>query len=85
MSSSRVDPAEALLWRRLYDAALRELDPKVLTRRIDAATKAIHSRIVELHKTDGAGELWALIDALKVLADLLKMNGVSRPIPLTQK
>ena len=63
-----------LRWRRLYEAALVEIDGEVLLRRISLAKKAIHLQIVKLHKTDDAGNVWALMDALSVLDDLLKMN-----------
>jgi hypothetical protein len=50
----------------------------VLALRVAEAKKAIHSRIVELRsKKDEAGELWALIDALRILDDLLKMNKIA--------
>jgi hypothetical protein len=76
MSTSGVGSAESFLWRRLYDAALRELDPQVLTQRIEAAKKAIHSQIAVLRNTDEASNLWELMDALRILDDLLRMNKI---------
>ena len=50
------------------------MDQEILPRRVTVAKKAIHSQIVRSHKMDEAGELWALMDAINVLNDLLKMN-----------
>jgi hypothetical protein len=36
--------------------------------------KAIHLQIVKLHKMDEAGDIWALMDALKVLDDLILID-----------
>jgi hypothetical protein len=63
-----------LRWRRLYEAAVLEVDQEILPRRVRVAKKAINSQIVKLHKIDEAGDLWALIDALNVLDDLLRMK-----------
>lgn len=68
-----------LRWRRLYEAAVLEVDLKILPRRVRVAKKAIHSHIVKLHKVDEAGDIWALMDALNVLDDLLKMNQADLP------
>jgi hypothetical protein len=63
-----------LRWRRLYEAAVLEVDLEVLPRRIRVAKKAIHLQIVKLHKVDDAGNVWALMDSLNVLDDLLRMK-----------
>ena len=63
-----------LRWRRLYEAAVLEVDREILPRRVRVAKKAINSQIMKLHKMDQAGDIWALMDALNVLDDLLKMN-----------
>jgi hypothetical protein len=68
-----------LRWRRLYEAALVEVDQELLPRRVRVAKMAIHSRIIKLHKVDDAGGVWALMDALHVLDDLLKMNETDLP------
>ena len=47
---------------------------ELLPRRVRVAKMAIHSRIIKLHKVDDAGGVWALMDALQVLDDLLKMQ-----------
>lgn len=70
-----------LRWRRLYEAALVEVDQELLPRRVRVAKMAIHSRIIKLHKVDDAGGVWALMDALQVLDDLLKMNETDLPRP----
>jgi hypothetical protein len=62
----------------LYQAALPELYPELLTSRVHAAKTAIEAEIVKLHKAGEAGELWSLMGALSVLDDLLKMNSSSR-------
>jgi hypothetical protein len=72
MGSQASQPDE-LRWRRLYEAAVLELDQTILPKRVKAAKKAIHSQIVKLHKEDEAAEVWGLMDALNVLDDLLKM------------
>jgi hypothetical protein len=72
MGSQASQPHE-LRWRRLYEAAVLELDQTILPKRVEAAKKAIHSQIVKLHKEDEAAEVWALMDALNVLDDLLSM------------
>jgi hypothetical protein len=63
----------------LYEAAVLEVDLEVLPRRVSAAKKAIHLQVVKLHKMDKAGGVWALMDALNVLDDLLRMNQLTCP------
>jgi hypothetical protein len=71
---SHASQSRDLRWRRLYEAAVVEVDQEILPRRVRAAQKAIHLQIVKLHKVDEAGDVWALMDALNVLNDLLRMN-----------
>jgi hypothetical protein len=71
---SHASQSRDLRWQRLYEAAVLEVDLKILPRRVRVAKKAIHSHIVKLHKVDEAGGVWALMDALNVLDDLLRMN-----------
>jgi hypothetical protein len=78
MGSQASQPHE-LRWRRLYEAAVLEVDQTVLPKRVKIAKKAIHSQIVKLHKEDEAAEVWALMDALNVLDDLLKMHQSDLP------
>jgi hypothetical protein len=64
-------------WQELYQAALVEVQPESLRRRIEAAEKAIYQRVEEL-KQNGAGsgaELWAINDALRGLRVLAKTEG----------
>jgi hypothetical protein len=84
---SRASQAHDLRWRRLYKAAVLEIDVKILPRRVRVAKKAIHSHIMKLHKMDEAGDVWALMDALNVLDDLLRMEELDRPtdLDLTRK
>jgi hypothetical protein len=71
---SRAIQSRDLRWRRLYEAAVLEVDQDILPRRVRVAKKAIHLRMVKSHKMDEPGELWALMDALNVLDDLLRMQ-----------
>jgi hypothetical protein len=71
---SHASQSRDIRWRRLYEAAVLEVDLKILPRRVRIAKKAIHSQIVKLHKVDEAGDIWALMDALNVLDDLLRMK-----------
>ena len=58
MSSPSVPPHSGPRWRKLYEAAILELDPQVLLRRIDLARKAIRLQIERLictrKRRDGA-------------------------------
>jgi hypothetical protein len=63
----------------LYEAAVLEVDLNILPRRVWIAKKAIHSQIVKSYKVDEAGEVWALMDALNVLDDLLRMKNLDLP------
>ena len=59
-------------WPELYQAAMLELRPEELPRRIDAAEKAIQQRIVELSRNDSSSEeeRQAIEDALRGLRAL---------------
>jgi hypothetical protein len=76
---SQASQSRELRWRRLYEAAVLEVDQEILPRRVRVAKKAIHLQIVRSHKVDEAGELWGLMDALNVLDDLIKMNQADLP------
>jgi hypothetical protein len=66
-------------WRKLYDAAVLEIDLEVLPRRINVARKAIKLRIERLLCTGENGETEPLFNAINVLDDLVKkMQVVSR-------
>jgi hypothetical protein len=56
-------------WQELYQAALLELRPGELRRRIDEAEKAIQQRILELIRNDSSSdeERRAMDDALRGL------------------
>ena len=51
-------------WRKLYEAAVLELDREVLPRRIDLARKAIRLRVERLLCTGENGETEPLLNAL---------------------
>jgi hypothetical protein len=76
---SHASQSRGLRWWRLYEAAVLEVDQQILPRRIKVAKKAIHLQVVNLHKVDDAGNVWALMDALNVLDDLLRMNQADLP------
>ena len=76
---SQASQSHDLRWRRLYEAAVLEVDQELLPRRVRLAKKEIHLQIVKSHKMDEAGELWGLMDALNVLDDLIKMNRADLP------
>lgn len=63
-----------LSWQELYKAALLEVQPKELQRRIDAAEKAIHRRSEELKQAGShfSGEQAAMADALRALRVLVQ-------------
>ena len=56
-------------WREVYRAALLELQPEEMQRRIDAAEKAISQRSEELKQSDNESieEQQAMADALRAL------------------
>jgi hypothetical protein len=74
MSSPSVAPHSGLRWRKLYEAAVLELDQQLLLRRIDLARKAIKLRVERLICTGESAETERLIDAINVLDDLRKMQ-----------
>jgi hypothetical protein len=63
-----------LHWHTLFEAALFETDPKALPQRIDLARKAIKARVEKLLCTGENSETDALIEAVNVLDDLVKMD-----------
>jgi hypothetical protein len=71
---SEASQSRDLRWRQLYEAAVLEVDLKILPRRVKVAKKAIHSQTVKVYKLHEAGGVWALMDALNVLDDLLRMK-----------
>ncbi len=68
-------------WREVYRAALLEIQPEELRRRIDAAEKAIFQRSEELKQTDSASgeEQQAMTDALRTLRLLASAECRPRP------
>jgi len=59
-------------WQDLYKAALLELDPVLLPKRIEAARNAIHSRLREEHASINKTELEEIESALRMLSYLFK-------------
>jgi hypothetical protein len=60
-------------WKKPYEAAILELDPTKLQRRISEAHEAILNRVEELLPRPSDSELHALNDALQNLRILRKM------------
>ena len=56
-------------WKQLYQAALLELDPAELQKRIEAAEEGIYQRVEQLKQSQASsGEEWCAInDALRRL------------------
>lgn len=73
MSSPDPESPKTTEWKKLYAAAVLELDRAALPSRVQAARAAIHSRIVELKRSPGSEDESRLEDALKILDRLSKM------------
>jgi hypothetical protein len=73
-------------WRRVYFAAVLEMDPAQLTQRVNEARQAILDRIQELLTKPTSFEHTDMYNALNVLRGLSKkregnMGEVGNPIP----
>jgi hypothetical protein len=66
----RANDAHALQWKRLYKAAIFELDPAKSIRRIAEARSAVLDRIEEGFSKTSEGETFALGNALHMLSAL---------------
>jgi hypothetical protein len=73
MSSSGPGSAKQPEWKKLYEAAVLELDRAVLPSRLQAARNAIQCRIVELRTSQATEDDSRLDDALKMLDALAKI------------
>lgn len=62
-------------WRKLYNAALTELNPAEQRRKIDVANGAIHERLYELanEQVDGE-EQRAIVNALQMMRGMQGRN-----------
>lgn len=69
-------------WQESYRAALLEVDPEQLRRRIDAAEKAIYKRSEELRQADHQvnEEQGAMADALRALRVLAQSECQTGPL-----
>ncbi len=66
-----------VLWRELYKAAILELDPAILHKRIEAAHAAIQQRTAELgnsHDGNPGEERREMVDALNNLRAIQKVE-----------
>lgn len=64
-----------VLWRELYKAAILELDPALLNKRIEAAHAAIQWRTAELENDGNSGEEHRdMVDALNNLRAIQKVE-----------
>jgi hypothetical protein len=68
-------------WRKLYEAAVLELDTAKLPDRIEEAKKEIETRLAELTSSAQNSEWEPLIDAHNILDDLLRMHNARKPRP----
>jgi hypothetical protein len=59
-------------WQELYKAALLELDPTLLPKRIDAARRAMHNRLTNEGESLSKREFEDIQAALRILTFLLK-------------
>jgi predicted transposase YdaD len=66
------NPCSATEWKRLYQAALLEVDLTSLPQRIEEAKAAIARRVADLEGQDALEERLAMLETLN---DLAKMNG----------
>ena len=73
MSGITANHAHAPQWKRLYQAAMSELDPAKLPQRISEAHKAIVDRTESRFLKPSDTEQLALRSALEVLSTLRKM------------
>jgi hypothetical protein len=74
-----------LSWWELYKAALLEVDPEHLRRRIDAAEKAIHERSEQLRQAGSPSneEQGAMADAVRALRVLAQSECQAHCLPET--
>lgn len=78
MSSPSDIPHSEPRWKKLYETAVLEVDPEVLTRRVDLARKAIKLRVERLLCTGESGETEPLLNALNVLDDLARREELKK-------
>jgi len=79
-SSSSV--ASFVIWRRLFEAALLERDPVVLSRRLHDAKNAIMDRIEDSRGAASLSERRLLLAALNTISELQRLaqiEDLSRP------
>jgi hypothetical protein len=73
VSSSGSGSAKQPEWKKLYEAAVLELDRAVLPSRVKAARNAIQCRIVELRTSEPTEDDSRIDDAIKMLNALTKI------------
>jgi hypothetical protein len=74
-------------WRKLFQAAILELDPVQLHERIEAASAAMQQRVEKLmgnYDGDSREERQAILDALHTLRTLRRVEFLSPEEPGTQ-
>jgi hypothetical protein len=69
----KTEPGKQLEWKRLFKAAMLELDLAILPGKIEEAKAAICRRESELQTQELSEEKMALMDALNALNDLARM------------
>jgi hypothetical protein len=74
MGTSSAAPLQPLEWKVLLKAAIIELDPFALRKRIEEARAAINNRLKALQTAPPCEETFKLLDALNALDDLARMQ-----------
>lgn len=64
-------------WKRLYQAAMLEINTEAVPERVEAARAAIRSRMAELEGAQAGTEVAQLQDALHMLDVLVRMYGTN--------
>jgi hypothetical protein len=70
---SNTEPNEQPEWKRLFEAAMLELDLASVPKKIEEAKVAISHRASELRTQEVSEEQLAMMDALNALNDLARM------------
>jgi hypothetical protein len=70
---SNAEPNKQADWKRLFEAAMLDLDLATVPRKIEEARAAISQRASELQRQEICEEQLALMDALNALNDLARM------------
>jgi hypothetical protein len=70
---TNTEPNKQLDWKRLFEAAMLDLDPATVPKKIEEAKAAISRSASELQTHEASEEQLAMQDALNALNDLARM------------